>query len=277
MKITKATWAFTALLSLAPFAHAQTESAHAEAEPSHLQTRQKFDKSIDCRTLSPRTIASDCAYTNAELKVFHLTNVTQQNEANEILVAARNMAEPSTKMFLIASTNDIVTYTYPAEAARIGEIIEALDRPRKTFRITYTFADTDAGAKIAPEASIVLAEGQNTVMKRGNKVPVVIANVMKDDGSVGSRSQYTYLDVGLLIDTTVAVSNSRGAFIKYKVEQSALVENFGKTSASDPVVNQTSLNGVVQLPAGKPETLGSIELPGSNHRITITAQMEEVQ
>ena len=64
------------------------------------------------------------------VETFYLTNVSQQNDANEILVALRNLFDPSTKMFLIASQNAIVMRATPEELILAEKIINDLDRTR---------------------------------------------------------------------------------------------------------------------------------------------------
>jgi len=64
------------------------------------------------------------------VETFYLTNVSQQNDANEILVALRNLYDPSTKMFLIASQNAIVMRATPEELILAEKIINDLDRTR---------------------------------------------------------------------------------------------------------------------------------------------------
>ena len=64
------------------------------------------------------------------VETFYLTNVAQQNDANEILVALRNLFDPTTKMFLIASQNAIVMRATPEELILAEKIINDLDRTR---------------------------------------------------------------------------------------------------------------------------------------------------
>ncbi|MEO6924041.1 MAG: type II and III secretion system protein, partial [Bryocella sp.] len=64
------------------------------------------------------------------VETFYLTNVSQQNDANEILVALRNLFDPSTKMFLIASQSAIVMRATPDELLLAEKIINDLDRTK---------------------------------------------------------------------------------------------------------------------------------------------------
>jgi general secretion pathway protein D len=64
------------------------------------------------------------------IETFYLTNVTQQNDANEVLVALRNLFDPSTKLYLVASQNAIVVRATPAELILAEKLIDDLDRTR---------------------------------------------------------------------------------------------------------------------------------------------------
>jgi general secretion pathway protein D len=64
------------------------------------------------------------------VQTFYLTNVSQQNDANEILVALRNLLDPSVKIYLVASQNAIIVRATPAELILAEKLINDLDRVR---------------------------------------------------------------------------------------------------------------------------------------------------
>ena len=64
------------------------------------------------------------------IETFYLTNVSQQNDANEVLVALRNLFDPSTKLYLVASQNAIVVRATPQELILAEKLIDDLDRAR---------------------------------------------------------------------------------------------------------------------------------------------------
>jgi len=64
------------------------------------------------------------------IETFYLTNVSQQNDANEVLVALRNLFDPSTKLYLVASQNAIVIRATPEELILAEKLINDLDRTR---------------------------------------------------------------------------------------------------------------------------------------------------
>lgn len=64
------------------------------------------------------------------VQTFYLTNVSQQNDANEILIALRNLLDTSIKVYLVASQNAIVLRASPDELVLAEKIINDLDRTR---------------------------------------------------------------------------------------------------------------------------------------------------
>jgi general secretion pathway protein D len=64
------------------------------------------------------------------VQVFYLTNVSQQNDANEILIALRNLMPQQVKLYLIASQNAIVVRASPDELVLAEKIINDLDRTK---------------------------------------------------------------------------------------------------------------------------------------------------
>jgi general secretion pathway protein D len=64
------------------------------------------------------------------VQTFYLTNVSQQNDANEVLVALRNVLDPQDKLYLIASQNAIVLRAPPDQMILAEKLINDLDRTR---------------------------------------------------------------------------------------------------------------------------------------------------
>ena len=64
------------------------------------------------------------------VQTFYLTNVSQQNDANEILVALRNLLDPTVKLYLVNSQNAIVVRATPDQLVLAEKLINDLDRTR---------------------------------------------------------------------------------------------------------------------------------------------------
>ncbi len=247
------------LLPLGLAAHAQSADAN----------------SPDCSKLPTRKDIADCTTAHAQVKAIFLTNTANQNDANEIMVAVRNTFDPSLHIYLDVSQYALVISTYPEEFARIEALVHELDRPHKTYRLTYTITELDAGKTIGTQHySMILVDGQRSTIKQGDKVPVATGSFSTDNAS--SQTQFTYLDVGMNFDATVNAC-AGGVFLKSKVEQSSLGQPTTIAGVQEPVVRQTVLDGTSLLTPGKPVMLGSIDVPSSTHHFDIAVVLDPLK
>lgn len=250
-------------LSLLPIglaAHAQSSVMKTEADCSKLQTRSE---------------RMDCEEPRGQIKTIYLKNVSTANDANEIMTAVRNVTDPGLQIYLIGSQNALVVHTYPEQFARIEALVAALDLPHKAYRLTYTITELDAGKTIGTEhLSMVVVDGQRTTAKEGTKVPVATGSFTTDNNS--SQTQFTYLDVGMNIDSTVT-SYDNGALLKAKVEQSGIGQTSTIAGVTEPIVSQTVFEGISFLPPGKPVMLGSVDVPNSTRRLDIAVVMDPIK
>jgi type II secretory pathway component GspD/PulD (secretin) len=229
----------------------------------------------DCNKLSSHTAEGDCRRLHSVTKTIYLANVTTQNDANEILVAVRNMFSPELKVYLIASQDAISISSYPEEIARIEAFIHELDRPRKLYRLTYTVAVSENGKNIGTQHySLVASDGNRSTMKEGDKIPVATGSFSTDNAA--SQTQFTYLDVGMSFDATV-ISMANGVSLKSKVEQSSIGSTNTIAGVTEPVVRQSVLDGSSIATLGKPLMLGSIDIPNSTRHLDIDVMVEQIK
>jgi general secretion pathway protein D len=74
---------------------------------------------------------------------FYLHNVSLGSDANEIHTAIRNLLPPDARTYLVANQNAIVVSATAEQLARAEWLINELDRPKKSYRLTYTVTETD--------------------------------------------------------------------------------------------------------------------------------------
>jgi type II secretory pathway component GspD/PulD (secretin) len=210
--------------------------------------------------------------TDGPVQTIYLSNVSQVNDANELVTAIRNMVRPDTRVYLVPSQNAILIRCSADEVAIAQKIVNDLDRPRKNYRLTYTLTEMDGGKRIGTQHfSLMAASGQRTTLKQGSKIPVVTGSFTS--GTATTQTQNTYLDIGMNFDAT-PTEVAGGAMLKTKVEQSSIAEEKSGMGAQDPVVRQTVLEGTTMLALGKPLILGSIDLPGSTRHLDVEVMME---
>lgn len=246
-------------LALVPAAFAQnTEAKPAESKPAERPSYQ------------PRPAASEFVF-----KTYYLSSVSQQNDANEILIALRNMLEPWTKLYLVSFQNAIELYAPPEQQALAQKIIADLDRSSKTFRLTFTLAESDSGKRVGIQHfAMVVASGQRTVLKQGDKIPVA-TGTYEAKNDTGTQTQFQYLDIGINLDATLTDS-PEGLRLKSKIEQSSLGQPTTIAGVQEPVIRQSVLEGTSSMKIGKPLTLGSLDIVGSTRHVDIEVVAEPI-
>jgi type II secretory pathway component GspD/PulD (secretin) len=228
-----------ALMLFAPRAGAQTQPA-------------------DCKAAEAKPAPPEAYQT------FYLTNVTQQNDLNDIHTDLRNVLSPRAKLFSVASQNAISMRGTPDEIQLAQKMISELDRPRKTYRLTYTITETDGGKLTGTRHfSLVLVSGERQVFKQGSRVPIVTGNFGVKTSTENTVVEYQ--DVGLTIEASVA-GYADGARLISKLSQTSLAEEKSGVGPQDPVIRQTVLDGTSILELGKPLVLGSFDLPGGTRK-----------
>jgi type II secretory pathway component GspD/PulD (secretin) len=209
-------------------------------------------------------------------QTFYLANTTQNNDANEIVVAVRNVLSPDVKIFLVPSQNAIVIRASSDQLAQAQKIINDLDRPKGTYRLIYTITEIDGGKRVGTQHyAMVVVAGQRAVMKQGNKIPIATGSFSEKGGSE-AQTQFTYLDIGMNFDATLDPC-ANGARLRTKVEQLSVAEQISGVGLQDPIIRQSQVEGTSFLTAGKPVILGSMDVPGSTRHLDIEVVMEAVK
>jgi type II secretory pathway component GspD/PulD (secretin) len=246
--------------------------AIAQNQPSEAQPSQPRPTEAPPTPSAAR--AAELYEANRTLKTYYLSSITQQNDANEILITLRNMLSVHAKMYLVSFQNAIAVSATPEDQAAAQRIINDLDRPHKVYRLTFTLAESDSGKRVGIQHfSIVVAAGQRTVLKQGDKIPVATGTYGADTNT--QQTQFQYLDVGLNFDATLTDSPD-GLLLKSKVEESSLGQPSTIAGVQEPVIRQTSLEGTSAMKPGKPLTLGSLDIENTTRHIDIEVVAEPI-
>jgi hypothetical protein len=212
-----------------------------------------------------------------EVRTFYLNNVIQGDQAgNEILNAIRNGLDDShVSVYLDNYDEAIVVRATPDQLTLAQKIINDLDKPKKTYRLTYTVTELDGTKRIdAQHYAMVLAPGQRTELSESTKVPVATS------AGGGVQPQFSYYDVGMTFDATVT-EMGKGVRLQTKVQQTsvAVPDQSDAQAKTDvvlhPVTRNANLEGASFLTLGKPMVLGSMDLPGSTRHLEVEVLMEE--
>lgn len=216
------------------------------------------------------------SHDNETVQTFHLSNVSNAVEGTEIVTTLRNLVTPSAKIYLVSALNTVVVRSTPDQLALVQKLISDLDRPNKTYRLTYTLTEMDNGKRIGTQRyDMIVVAGQRTTLKQGSKIP--IATGQYNPGTSTAQMQMTYVDVGMNFDIRLDEFDN-GVKLNSRVEQSSIAEQqTSSATMQDPVIRQTSLEGTAFLTPGKPMILGSLDIPGSTRHMDVAVVMDPVK
>jgi general secretion pathway protein D len=183
------------------------------------------------------------------VETFYLTNVSQQNDANEILVALRNLFDPSTKMFLIASQNAIVMRATPEELILAEKIINDLDRTRP--EVVVDVAVLEVNRQLERDIGITLPTSFGLTPQFSNQNVSSSSSTVNTGTSTTSSSSLTLNTLGNLNATNFAVSLTGG-------QVNALLSDTDTRILQNPRVRATDgQNAVLKIGSKIPVATGS--------------------
>src|ERR1700739_4606158 len=77
-------------------------------------------------------------------ETLYLNSSTPRMDAYDIVTDLRNML-PRAKLYFVAPQNAISIYGTADEIALAKQVLAGVDRPRKSYRLTYTLTETGGG------------------------------------------------------------------------------------------------------------------------------------
>ena len=217
-----------------------------------------------------QTQAADTKSSPEIYETIYLTNLTQQNDANELLTDLRNML-PGAKTYYVQSQSAISIRASAEDIALARKMLSDLDKTKKIYRLTYTMTEKDSGKTIGVQHfSMIVASGSMSVLKQGSRVPVGT-----NTSSAGSND-VTYLDLGQEIQASLD-GYLDGVRLRTKVVQSSIAEEKSSIGTQDPIIRQTTLEGTSTLVQGKTLVLGTLDVPGSTRQQEVEVVSEFVR
>jgi type II secretory pathway component GspD/PulD (secretin) len=225
---------------------------------------------------SPAVKLADLSSANerpSSYKTFYLSNLTRQQDAEEIQTDLRNML-PAAKLYYVPSQSALSVRGSADDIALAQKILADLDRPRKAYRLTYTVTETGSGQPGgAQHVTLIVTSGGMTDFKQGSKVPIVTG--IYPQGEQPQHSDVQYQDVGLEIEATLN-GYADGVHLRSKIAQSNVSDEKSGIGVEDPVFHETTLEGTATLVPGKPLILGSLDIPGTNRHQQVEVVSEAI-
>jgi general secretion pathway protein D len=156
-------------------------------------------------TRTKRTDLDDLA-----VQTFYLTNVSQQNDANEIMVAIRNLMDPGLKIYLVASQNALVIRATPDELILAEKIINDLDRTKP--EVVVDIAELEVSRQLERNLGITLPTSFGLSPQYSNANETTNSTTTNTNGmaTTPATSGFTLNTLGNLNATNFAVSLGGG-------------------------------------------------------------------
>lgn len=208
-------------------------------------------------------------------QTFYLRHVTSFPDAEDIVTDLRNLL-PRARILYLPSQGAVSIGGSAADIQSAQKILSDIDRPRMTYRLTYSITELDGNTTAGTQkvSFLVLDSGDKTNFKQGSKVPIITGS--SAPGSSTQSDQVQYEDVGLSIDASVDGSPDL-LRLNTKVEQSSVANEHAGGSPGDPSIRQLVLQASATLVPGKPLVLGTLDIPGTPRREEISAVVELVR
>jgi len=221
-------------------------------------------------------VAQNSEKTEASVyRTFFLAHATTSNQELEIASVLRNALQRA-RVVYVSDEKAITFYGTPEDLETAQKIVSDLDKPERTYRITYTMRQMNSGQPAGPaqQVTLVATSGESARWKAGNRVPLVTGTA--DEKSAPGSTQVQYIDVGLSIEAGVEAAGD-DLQLETRLEESEVADEKSSFGAQDPVIRQTSLTSKVSLAAGKPATLGVLDIPGTTRQEQVEVRAEPVE
>ncbi len=155
----------------------------------------------------------------------------------------------------------------------------ALRTSPAAYRLTYTLTEMNGEKKLGSQHYAMALDrdaynafpGTKSTLRTGTKIP--IATKQLGENAPSGQFEWSYIDLGLTIDANLRQFNN-GLELRTHVIQSALDSQ--EPNSKDPVVRQTDLETSVLLNEDKPVVLGTLDTPGSTHRLVVQVELTRI-
>lgn len=150
------------------------------------------------------------------VQTFYLTNVSQQNDANEILVALRNLLDPALKIYLVASQNALILRATPSELILAEKLINDLDRTRAEVVVDVAVLEVsrqkerDLGITLPTSFGLTPQFSNQNVTNNASSTGTTTTTTGSGAPTTTTSSSLTLNSLGNLNATNFAVSLSGG-------------------------------------------------------------------
>ena len=207
-------------------------------------------------------------------ETLYLNSAISRRDAYDVVTDLRNML-PRAKVYYVPQQKAISILADEKDLALARQVLADVDRPVKSYQVTYTLTETGGGqAAKTRHVAMLVASGGTAEVKQRARVPIATGS---SDAGGKVDTQFQYLDLGLSI--RAKLSGGRGHLeLDSRVEESQKTEMETVAGVQEPVIQQTSLDGSATLGEGKAVSLGSLDIPASGsvgeRHVTVSVMVE---
>ncbi|MBB5338275.1 cohesin domain-containing protein [Tunturiibacter gelidoferens] len=141
------------------------------------------------------------------VQTFYLTNASQQNDANEVVIAIRNLLDPSVKIYLVPSQNAIVMRATPDQLLLAQKLLNDLDRARP--EVVVDVAVLEVNKNVEHNLGITLPQSI-TLTPQANPTTTTSGSTSTTTSGTTTTSNFTLNTLAHLNANNFAVTISGG-------------------------------------------------------------------
>jgi len=123
------------------------------------------------------------------VQTFYLTNAAQQNDANEVVVAIRNLLDPSVKIYLVPSQNAIVMRATPDELLFAQKVLNDLDRARP--EVVVDVAVLEVSRNVEHNLGITLPQSVTLTPQANPNLTTTTSSTTTTTGTTTTSNNFT--------------------------------------------------------------------------------------
>jgi general secretion pathway protein D len=139
------------------------------------------------------------------VQTFYLTNASQQNDANEVVVAIRNLLDPSIKIYLVPSQNAIVMRATPDQLLLAQKLLNDLDRARP--EVVVDVAVLEVSRNVERNLGITLPQSITLTPQANPNLPAPTSSTSTTTGTTTTTSSnFTLNSLAHFSSNNLAVS-----------------------------------------------------------------------
>ncbi len=191
------------------------------------------------------------------VQTFYLTNVSQQNDANEILVALRNLLDPTVKLYLVNSQNAIVVRATPDQLVLAEKLINDLDRTRSEVIVDVAVLEVsrdklrNLGITLPQSFGLTPQTSNSTTTNSGSSTTNNSSGSSTGSSTTPTTSQSLTLNsLGNLNATNFAVSVSGGTVNALLTDNDTRVLQNPRIRASDGQRSTLKIGSKIPIATG---------------------------